>query len=87
MIKFTVDGEPVAKARPRVTRNGTYTPARTRNYEELVRLTCQSKYRGGPLKGPLRIEIVFYMYIPKNTSQVRIEKKLVDERLPTKIIS
>ena len=85
MIEFTVEGRPVGKARPRVTRNGTYTPKKTKGYEELVKWSCRSKYKGGPLKGPLRIEIVFYMYIPKNTSQVRIEKKLVDERLPTKM--
>ena len=84
MIEFTVEGRPVGKARPRVTRNGTYTPKKTKDYEDLVKWSCRSKYKGEPLKGPLRIEIVFYMYIPKNTSKARIKKKLNDERLPTK---
>src|SRR4051812_35237785 len=32
-----VPGDPIASARPRVTRHGTYIPARCREYQELVR--------------------------------------------------
>ena len=40
-IQFTVPGEPQGKARPRVTRNGTFTPKKTRDYENKV----QQAYR------------------------------------------
>ena len=35
-ISFTVPGQPVGKARARVTRHGTYTPAATVGYEERI---------------------------------------------------
>lgn len=41
MIKFTYHGEAVGKGRPRVSRRGnyvhTYTPEKTRNFEEAIR--------------------------------------------------
>ena len=37
MIEFIVPTAAIGKARPRVTRHGTYTPRKTRDYEELVR--------------------------------------------------
>lgn len=84
MVKFTVEGRPVGKARPRVTRNGTYTPVKTKNYEQLVQWSYKNKYKNKPLEGPLRVDIIFYMYIPKNTSKVRRKKKIAGEILPTK---
>lgn len=33
-VEFTIHAAPVGKARPRVTRNGTFTPAKTRAYEK-----------------------------------------------------
>ena len=39
LISFVVQGEPVAKGRPRFRQNGfAYTPAKTANYENLVKL-------------------------------------------------
>jgi len=37
MIHFTIPGAPKGKARPRVTKFGTYTPKSTKDYEKLVR--------------------------------------------------
>ena len=38
-MKYPIPGKPVPKGRPRVNKNGrTWTPARTRQYEELVAL-------------------------------------------------
>lgn len=34
---FTIPGEPISKARARVTANGTFTPKRTRDAEQAVR--------------------------------------------------
>ena len=83
-IKFIVEGIPIGKGRPRVTRNGTYTPKKTKDYEKLVQWSCKNKYKGDPLKAPIRIDIRLYMYIPKNTSKVRLKRKLAGEILPTK---
>ena len=83
-MDFTVEGLPIAKGRPRVTRNGTYTPAKTKNYEKAVQLHFNNQYKGDPLEGPLRITIDFYMYIPKNVSKRRRKLKNDKELLPTK---
>ena len=41
-----VEGAPVGKARPRVTRRVTYTPAKTSHYEDLVRYSATSNFTG-----------------------------------------
>lgn len=84
MIDFTIDGLPVAKGRPRVTRNGTYTPVKTKNYEKLVQYSFKNKYKDKLLEGPLKVNIDFYMYIPKNTSKKRRKLKNDKDILPTK---
>lgn len=59
-VSFTVPGTPVAKGRPRFTRQGrAYTPAKTVAYEAKVR----SAYMGvtsGAFVGPLRLSVVAY---------------------------
>ena len=57
-VTFTVLGTPTAKARPRVcSRNGktrTYTPAKTKRYENTVALSAHQAMNGTPmLTGPL----------------------------------
>ena len=42
--KFMIHGKPVGKARPRVTRNGTFTPTKTKNYQQEVKLAYIDKY-------------------------------------------
>ena len=66
-IEFTVPGAPVAKARPKVTRFGTYTPKKTMEYERLVR-QCWEEQSGVRLKSetPLKMKVVCYMPIPKS---------------------
>jgi tetratricopeptide (TPR) repeat protein len=43
---FTVDGEPQGKARPRVTRHGTYTPVKTKEYEKAVQWYMKAAEKG-----------------------------------------
>jgi Holliday junction resolvase RusA-like endonuclease len=53
-IGFTVAGPPVPKARARLGKGGTYTPARTVAYERLVALTAVAARQsvvGWPLTG------------------------------------
>lgn len=64
VAEFSVPGEPVSKARPRVTRHGTYTPERVKHAEELVawhfRLAARRHVAAGdPLYG---LEVVFHLW-------------------------
>lgn len=43
---FTVAGEPVAKARPRVVNGHTYTPSKTKDAEEAIGWAFKAKYPG-----------------------------------------
>ena len=67
MLKFTIEGEPQGKARPRVTRGGkhTYTPKKTKDYQGLVQMLAPKEY----LEGPLKMEIIAYFKIPKSKSK------------------
>lgn len=70
-IKFTVPGVPVGKGRPRFTRGGhTYTPEKTKAYEETVRL-CWKTQSGQCFAGgiPLLASIIAYFPIPKSTGR------------------
>lgn len=71
MIKFEILGQPIAKARPRMTKAGVaYTPQRTTNYESLVRYTYQSLYGNRePLKGRIEAHIVAVFPVPKSYSK------------------
>lgn len=89
MFSFTVPGEPVAKGRPRVVRQGnfvkTFTPAKTVNYENWVKACFVEKHGGSQLlDGPLKIELGVYMSIPKSASNKKKIEMLSHNILPTK---
>ena len=85
MRKFEVMGTPVAKGRPRVTKWGAYTPEKTVNYENLVQFSYLQEYKNiEPLEGYLKIEIAFYMPIPKSTSKKNRELMIGWKLLPDK---
>lgn len=85
MREFTVPGPPVAKGRPRVGKFGTYTPEKTVNYENLVQFSYLQKYKNAePMEGYLKIEMIFFMPIPKSTSKKRKELMLQRKILPDK---
>lgn len=70
VFEFTIEGVPIAKGRPRVCKNHTYTPQRTKDYENLVEWSWCMKYGNlKPSDKPIRAYIKFYMPIPKNTSK------------------
>ena len=73
-IRFTVPGVPVGKGRPRVTAHGTYTPQKTRDYEQKVRL-CWKTQSGVSFasKVPLLASVLAYFPIPKSLSQRKRE--------------
>lgn len=84
MIKLTIPGEPVAKGRPRVTRYGTYTPEKTKNYETLVKELYFVEHGQTLLEGELKIEIKAYLRIPKSASKAKKTKMAKGVIRPTK---
>ena len=84
-VEFTIEGPPVGKARPRVTRTVTYTPAKTARYEDLVRYTAINSFKGIFDKDePLEVKIIAYFEIPKSLSKKRKALCLNNQELPTK---
>lgn len=74
-VRFTVPGVPVGKGRPRFMRNGhTYTPEKTRAYEQSVK-DCWRQQSGKGFAGgiPLKAYIVAYFPIPKSVSMKKAE--------------
>ena len=70
MIIFEILGKPIGKQRPRLSRYGTYTPTKTKNYEELVRYNFKNKYKNfTPLEGALEATIYAIFEVPKSYSK------------------
>jgi len=73
-IQFTIPGTPVAKGRARHTQVGgfvrTYTPAKTREYETLVRNTATAAMAGQPpCAAPMEMLLEIRMPIPPSWSK------------------
>jgi len=80
MREFTIYGQPVAKGRPRLSKWGTYTPKKTVEYENLVKLSYIEKNKGEPLlKNQLKINIKLYFQIPKSVSKKKRKAMLEGE--------
>jgi len=86
MIEFTIYGEPVAKGRPRYTKRGiAYTPQKTSNYENLVKLSYLEIPREKYLNGEqLQAEIIAFFSIPKSKPKKLQLKMLSGEVRHTK---
>ena len=83
-IHFEVDGQPVGKARPRITRQGrAYTPAKTLEAEERIRE--KAKWVMGPwepIKGPVYAWLHFHMEVPKSWPKKKREDALAGRIWP-----
>lgn len=77
-VNFTVPGPPRGKERPRFKRVGkfttTYTPEKTVEYEEKVKVAYNKDNRGEFLIGPLIVDIEGVFPIPKSVSKKRREE-------------
>ena len=75
-LQFSIDGTPVPKGRARFRKIGkfvsTYTPAKTKTYEDLVREAAR-KAMGDmePLETPVSAYLYFRLPIPKSYSKKR----------------
>lgn len=81
-----MDGQPVGKGRPRFSRKtGTvYTPEKTARYEERLAWAAQSIMAGRPLlTGPLWVEVIAWMEIPKSKPKAFRAAALANSIWPT----
>jgi len=85
MYQVIVPGEPKAKARPRWAKFGMYSPKKTVEYENLIRLFfTEQNTEAKPLEGAVSMDIVAFFTMPKSASKKAREKMIREEMLPTK---
>jgi Holliday junction resolvase RusA-like endonuclease len=70
MESITIDGEPVAKGRPRVTRTHTYTPAKTKKAQKAIKEAIIEKCKNDDIfpyqfTCPVYLEVRFYHKRPQ----------------------
>jgi Holliday junction resolvase RusA-like endonuclease len=85
-MRFTVDIDPIGKARPRFTKTGhAYTPQKTKDAEELIAAAYRATSGGCIPKGvPVELGVTAHFPIPKSFSQKKRDAVLDSEILPTK---
>ncbi|ENY8941384.1 RusA family crossover junction endodeoxyribonuclease [Clostridioides difficile] len=76
-VNFTIDGEPIGKERPRMNSitKRTYTPNKTKDYENLIKWLYQSKVKyhfTGYIKMTLRC---YYSIAKSNSKKVKEQKR------------
>lgn len=88
MRMFVVDGDPIAKGRPRFTRNGrAYTPKATKEHEDKMRECYLKAYPDAEPYAkdvPLKLIMTFEYAIPKSFSKKQRAEALVGVRRPAK---
>lgn len=86
MQTYIIDGEPVAKGRPRFTRRGhTYTPKKTADYENHIKrqLIGQGAEPFGK-EVPLKVEVTFYKGHLKSWTKKQVFQAEDGSLLPVK---
>ena len=77
VVSFTVDGRPVPKGRPRVTRHGTYTPKSTQIFESAIRaawLECGEK----PFEDGEALDVMVNAYFPITSGMIKRKRGGLD---------
>jgi Holliday junction resolvase RusA-like endonuclease len=89
-VRFTIEGAPVAKGRPRIgkTANGkpiAFTPKKTRSYEDAVKTRAKVEMLGlTPIAGPVVFAVCAYVPIPKSYSKAKRLQAVNGEIVPAK---
>ena len=87
IYEFEVPGKITGKGRPRVNTQTAiaYTPAKTKDYEELIKQYFIIKYRGiEPLEGRICVSVKAFVSVPKNASKKEKLEMLAGNISPTK---
>lgn len=85
-VEIRLDGDPVAKGRPRFDRRTgrAYTPEKTARFEDRLAWAAQAFMRGRPLmEGPLHLVFRAYMAIPASWSAKKQAAALRGDIYPT----
>lgn len=79
-IQFEVPGKIVPKARPRFARRGkfiaTYTPQRTKSYEQLIAWTAKAA-GVRPAEGPVSLSVTAFFKLPDSIPKKERERRLL----------
>lgn len=72
-LNITINGKPIPKARPRLTRDGlAYTPKQTRDYERSIKRAAIIEMAGRPLiDGAVCLDVQAFFPIPTSWSRKR----------------
>ena len=89
MVTYRVEGSPLGKGRPRFRNTGkfvqTYTPAKTKAYEEEIRDAAkQAMGVSEPLAGAVKVYVMCAYPMPKSMSKADRAKALLGDLKPTK---
>jgi Holliday junction resolvase RusA-like endonuclease len=87
-VVFTVPGQPYGKGRPRIGRVAgharMFTPEKTANYENLVKLFAKQAMAGAPLiEGALQVDMAIECQIPASWSGAKQKRAAACEIVPT----
>jgi Holliday junction resolvase RusA-like endonuclease len=85
-VRILIEGDPVAKGRPRFAMvNGkpiTFTPSKTRNFEAVVSLIARQQAPETPLEGPLAVDIFFAFTVPKSRAKKKTQAQRYKDTKP-----
>ena len=89
MVTYMVEGNPVGKGRPKFARRGnfvsTYTPTKTRDYEDLIKDAAkQAMGSTEPLETAVTVAIYITVPVPQSYSKRRTEACLSGSERPIK---
>ena len=84
VYRLEIPGKPMGKQRPKFGKGFTYTPQKTVDYENYVKLIFQQKYGQPNLTGQIKADIKVYFDIPQSTSKVKKAEMLQNTVRPTK---
>lgn len=88
-ISFVVPGKPMGKQRPRFSRTSTgvrtYTPRKTQEYEDLVRISYRAVSKQ-KLEGAISATIYGYFEPPKSVSKKQREQMLNGEKARVEVV-
>lgn len=82
-IKFTIEGEPAGKARPRHGKSGVYTPAKTKALENNIAYFYKVNVKHY-FEGYVKMYLDLFYKIPKSDSKKKKAMKLNNELRPNK---
>ena len=89
IVNFSIDGPPHGKGRPRFRRFGnfvqTYTDAKTKSYETLVKeAAIKAMGSSPPLEGPVKLDLIIRLPVPKSYPKSRTKDCLNGSEWPIK---